>query len=165
LFRDLAGRELGRVEFRYDDAGRLMEEAQTRSEEVLPPEMLASRGFFGAGGDSIRRTHAYDAQGRRVETRSNIGPPGFDRKTVTYNEHGDPLVEVDEHEERDYAIDEEGRIADSPTRANARRSEARFRYDYDPQGNWVSKTVEGRPGSQDEFSLSAVERRIIAYFA
>ena len=174
LFRDLAGRELGRVEFRYDDAGRLMEEAQTRSEEVLPPEMLASlnpaqlhtvRGFFGGGGDSIRRTHAYDEQGRRVETRSNIGPLGFDRKTVTYNEHGDPLVEVDEHEERDYAIDEEGRIADSPTRANARRSEARFRYDYDPQGNWVSKTVEGRPGSQDEFSLSAVERRIIAYFA
>ena len=86
-------------------------------------------------------------------------------RTVTYNEHGDPLVEVREHEERDYAIDEEGRIADSPTRANPRRSEARFRYDYDSQGNWVSKTVEGRPGSQDEFSLSAVERRIIAYFA
>jgi hypothetical protein len=52
-----------------------MEEVQTRSEEVLPPEMLASlnpaqlhtvRGFYGAGGDSIRRTHAYDEQGRRV---------------------------------------------------------------------------------------------------
>src|SRR5215469_10700354 len=42
LFRDLAGRELGRVELRYDDAGRLIEEAQTRAEEVLPPEMLAS---------------------------------------------------------------------------------------------------------------------------
>ncbi len=62
-------------------------------------------------------------------------------------------------------IDEEGRIADSPTRANVSRSEARFRYDYDSQGNWVSKTVEGRPGSEDEFSLSAVEGRIITYFA
>jgi YD repeat-containing protein len=173
LFRDLAGRD-GRVEFRYDDVGQLMEEVQTRSEEVLPPEILASvnpaqlqtvRGSFGAGGDPIRRTHAYDEQGRRVETRSNIGPLRFDRKTVTYNEHGDPLVEVHEHEERDYAIDEEGRIADSPTQANVSRSEARFRYDYDAQGNWVSKTVEGRPGSEDQFSLSAVERRIITYFA
>ena len=174
LFRDLAGRELSRVDFRYDDAGQLMEEAQTISEEVLPPEMLASlnpvqlqtvRCLFGVGGNSFRRTHAYDEQGRRVETRSNIGPLGFDKKTVTHNEHGDPLVEADEHEERDYAIDEEGQIADSPTRANVSRSEARFRYDYDYQWNWVSKTVEGRPGSEDEFSPSAVERRIITYFA
>jgi hypothetical protein len=173
LFRDLAGRELSRVEFRYDDAGQLMEEAQTNSEEVFPPEMLAGlnsaqvqtvRGLFGAGGYSIRRTHAYDEQGRRVETLSNIGPLGLDRKTIAYNEHRDPLVEVNEHEEREYAIDEEGRIADSPTRANVIRSEARFRYEYDSQGNWVSKAVEGRPGSVDEFSLSAVERRIITYF-
>ena len=69
----------------------------------------------------------------------------FDRKTVTYNEHGDPAVELFEHEEREYSLDEEGRIADSPTRENVSRSEARFRYDYDPQGNWVSKAVEGRP--------------------
>ena len=173
VFRDVAGRELSRVEFRYDGAGQLLEEAQTSSEEILPPELIASlnpaqletlRGLFGAGGDAIRRTHAYDGQGRRVETRSDIGPLGFDRKTVTYNQHGDPLVEVSEHEGRGYAIDEEGRIADSPARAEGSRSEARFRYDYDSQGNWVSKAVEGRPGSEHEFSLSAVERRIITYF-
>jgi hypothetical protein len=172
-FRDLAGRELSRVEFRYDDDGQLVEEAQTRSEEVLPSEMLASlnpaqlhtvRELFGVGGESIRRTHAYDERGRRVETRSNIGPLGFDKKTITYNEFGDPLVEVYEHEERDYAIDEEGRIADSPTRENLSRSETRFRYNYDSQRNWVSKTVETRPDSEDEFSLSAVERRTITYF-
>src|SRR5580658_9236545 len=156
LFRDGAGRELSRVEFRYDDAGQLIEEAQASSEEVLPREMLAAlnpaqlqamRGLFGLGGDSIRRTHAYDERGRRVETRWNIGLLGRDRKTVTYNEHGDPLVEVFEHELREYGMDEAGRISDSPTRTNVSRSESRFRYDYDSQGNWVSKTVEGRPGS------------------
>ena len=161
LFRDPAGHELSRVEFRYDDAGRLVEEAQTNSEEVLPPEMLAAlnpaqwqtvRGFFGAGGESIRRTPAYDEQGRRVESRSNIGPLGFDRKTVTFNEHRDPLVEVYEHEERDYGIDEEGRVSDSPSRENVSRSEAHFRYEYDFQGNWISKTVESRSGSEGEFS-------------
>jgi YD repeat-containing protein len=172
-FRDLTGRELSHVDFRYDDGGRLVEEAQTNSEEVLPSEMLAAlnpaqlqtvRGFFGAGGESIRRTHAYDEHGSRIETRSNMGPLGFDRKTVTFNEYGDPLVEVHEHEEREFGIDEEGRIADTPSRENVSRSEARFRYEYDSQGNWLSKTVESRSGSEDELSLSAVERRTITYF-
>ncbi len=174
LFRDRAGRELSRVEFRYDDAGHLTEEAQSTSEEILPPEVRASlnpaqmqtvRGFLGAGGDSIRRTHAYDEQGRRTETCSNIEPLGFDRKTSTYNEHGDLFGEVYEHEEREYAIDEQGRIANAPARTNASRSEIRFRYDYDSQGNWVAKTVEGRSGSEGEFSVSSVERRILTYFA
>jgi YD repeat-containing protein len=172
-FRDVAGRELSRVEFRYDDAGCLVEEAQTNSEEVLPPEMLGSlnaaqlqtvRGLFGIGGESIRRTHAYDEQRRRIETRSNIGPLGFDKKTVIFNENDDPLIEVYEHEERDYGIDEAGRIADNPSRENVSRSEARFRYEYDSEGNWLSKTVESRSGSADRFSLSAVERRSITYF-
>src|SRR5579871_263802 len=173
-FRDLAGRELSRVEFLYDDAGHLIEEAQTSSEDVLPSEMLASlnpaqlqtvRGFVGAGGEPLRRTHVYDEQGRRVETRSIMGPLGFDRKTVVYNEHGDSVAEVHEHEERDYTIDEEGRIADSPAREKVSRSEVRLQYDYDSRGNWLSKTVEGRHGSDDEFALSTVERRTITYFA
>lgn len=167
IFRDLAGRELSRVEFQYDDAGHLLEEAQRSSKQVLPPEMLASlnaaqlrtvSGFLGAGGDCIRRTHTYDEQGRRIETRWNMGPLGFDRKTVTYNEHNDPIIEVYEHEEREYAIDEEGRLADTPAHTNASRSEAHFRYDYDSQGNWVSKIIE------DEFSISTEERRTITYF-
>jgi len=172
-FRDLAGQELSRVELRYDDAGRLVEEAQTNSQEVLPPEMLADlntaqleivRRFFGAGTESIRRIHAYDEHGRRVETRTKIGPLDCDRKTVSFNEHGDPLVEVDEHEERDHGIDDEGRISDGRDPQNVSRSEARFRYDYDGHGNWVSKTVECRSGSEDEFSLSSEERRTITYF-
>jgi len=159
LFRDLVGRELSRVEFRDDDAGQLIEETQTNSEEVLPPEMPASlnpsqwetvRGSFGIGGDCIRRTHGYDEHGRRIETCMDIGPLGFDRKTVTYNEHRDPPVEVNHHEEREYAIDEERRIADSPTRVNLSRSEARFRYDHDSRGNWVSKTVAGRSSGEAE---------------
>ena len=172
-FRDVTGRELSHVEFRYDDGGHLVEEAQTHSEEVLPPEMSAElnpaqlqtvRGFFGAGGESIGRTHAYDEQGRRIETRSHMGPLGFDRKTFAFNEYGDPVVEVYEHEEREFGIDEEGRIADTPSREDVSRSETRFRYDYDAQGNWLSKTVESRSGSEEEFSLSAVERRTITYF-
>jgi len=173
LFRDAAGRELSQVQFRYDDAGRLVEEVQMNSEAVLPPEMLAGanaaqlqtlRGFLGVGEGSIRRTHAYDEQGRRVETRSNTGPVGFDKQTLTLNDFGDPIVQVYEHEERDYGIDEEGRFSERPTREHASRTEARFQYEYDSHGNWISKKVENRSGSEGEFSISAAERRTITYF-
>jgi hypothetical protein len=172
-FHDLAGHELSRVEFRYDAAGQLIEEAQTRSEQALPPEIVASlnpaqletvRELFVSGPNSLRRAHAYDEKGCRVETRFNLGPLGSDRKTVKYNEHGDPVVELGEHEERECAVDDEGRIDDSSARETVRRSETRFRYEYDSQGNWVSKTVEGCAGTEGEFALSAVERRTITYF-
>jgi hypothetical protein len=67
------------------------------------------RALFGAGGKPIQRTHRYDGQGRRAETRSQIGPLGGDCKTVTYNDHGDQIQEVSEHEGRDFGIDDDGR--------------------------------------------------------
>jgi hypothetical protein len=44
------------------------------------------------------------------------------------------------------------------------RSEARFRYEYDAHGNWVMKTIEGRGGTDEGFTLSSVELRTICYF-
>lgn len=44
------------------------------------------------------------------------------------------------------------------------RSEARFLYDYDAQENWVMKTVQGRGAADQDFTLSSVERRTLAYF-
>jgi hypothetical protein len=173
LFHDTAGRQLSRVEFRYDEAGHMVEEAQTNAEETLPPETLASlnqaqletvRALFGAGGKPIQRTHRYDGQGRRAETRSQIGPLGGDCKTVTYNDHGDQIQEVSEDEGRDFGIDDDGRLTDTPTRESVSRSEARFRYDYDARGNWVLKTVESRGHADQDFTLSSVERRTITYF-
>jgi hypothetical protein len=119
IFHDTAGRQVSRVEFRYDESGHMVQEAQTNADEALPPEMLASlnqaqleavRELFGAGGKPILRTHRYDGQGRRAETRSRIGPLGGDTKTVTYNDHGDQIQEIYEHESRDYGIDDEGRL-------------------------------------------------------
>lgn len=172
LFHDTAGRQLSRVEFRYDEAGRMVEEALTKTEEALPPEMLASlnqaqletvRALFGAGGQPIQRTFRYDGQGR-VESRLHIGPLGGDCKTVTYNDNGDQIQEVCEHEGRDYSIDDEGRLNDTPARETISRSEARFHYDYDARGNWVLKTIESRGQADQDFTVSSVERRTITYF-
>jgi hypothetical protein len=173
LFCDAAGRLLSRVEFRYNADARLIEEAQTNTAERLPPEMLASlnpaqletvRALFGVAGEPMRVRHRYDEQGRRAGTESRMGPLGGQSKTVAYNGHGDQIEEVVEQDSRDYGIDDEGRLSDAPTRESVSRSEARFRYDYDAHGNWVTKTVEGRAGADQDFTLSSVERRTIGYF-
>ena len=64
-FLDSAGCQVSRVDLLYDEAGRLVEEAQTHSDEVLPSEMLT---LFGGGGKFVQRTHRYNDQGRRMET-------------------------------------------------------------------------------------------------
>ena len=55
-------------------------------------------------------------------------------------------------------------LADAPTRRSVSRSEARFRYGYDAHANWVMKTVESRGGTDQDLTLSSVERRRIGYF-
>jgi hypothetical protein len=173
LFHDSAGRLLSRVDFGYQEAGNLVEEAQTNMGETLPPEMAALlnsaqlatvRTLFGAAGEPIRRIHSYDGQGRRVGTRTRMGPLGGDSKTVAYNDRGDPIEEALEHDQRGYSIDDAGRLSDAPSGERVSRSEAHFRYDYDARGNWVVKTVESRGAASQDFTLFSFERRTIEYF-
>jgi hypothetical protein len=170
ILHDVAGRLLSRVELVYDHEGHLVEEAQTRVAETLPPEMLAGmnpaqleavRRLFGAGGD--RRLHRYDAQGRRIETCSTLfGPLGRDRKTMVYNDHGDQIGEVSEDEHREYSIDDTG-LSERATKESVTRAEARFHYEYDARGNWIKKVVEARGAADQDFSLSSLEQRTLAY--
>ena len=166
VFLDSDSQELTRVELRYDEAGRLVEEVQ--SKYTLPAEMLAC--FDEAQKETVRaafsarRTHRYDELGRRVQTRLQMGPLGGDAKTVIHNDYGDPIREITEHEQREYGMDDEGHFSPAPTKETVHRSEARFLYEYDASGNWVVKIVEGRGGDNQEFTRSSMERRTITYF-
>ena len=172
LFRDIEGRVLSRVEFVYDESGRLIEEAQTNAEETLPQEVLAQmnpaqlqtmRGVFGVG-EPFRRMHRYDSKGRRIETCSQLAVFGTDRKTTDYDEHGEPIQEKFEHESREFGIDDEGRFSNSPTKETVNHREARFHYAYDAHGNWVRKVVEGSDGAKHDFTISAIEQRTLVYY-
>lgn len=173
LFHDGEDRLLSRVEFLYDQDGNLVEEAQTKAAEMLLPgisssmnqaQIQAVQALLGGAGEPMRRTHRYNEQGRRIETQWQVGPLGSSRRTVEYNDHGDQIEEVSDDEARDYNLDDDGQLSDIPTRESTSRSEARFRYDYDAHGNWVSKTIEGRVNTDQDFTLSTVERRTLAYF-
>lgn len=173
LFHDAAGRRLSRVAFLYDEAGRLIEEAQSDSVDTLPPELAAElnpaqletvRALIGAGPNPNRVTHRYDEHGRRVETRSNIGPFANSCRKVQYNDRADPIEQIDEDETREFKIDDEGRLSANPTVEKATQSVARFHYEYDLHGNWLVRTVEGRNRVDEEFTVSSIERRGIDYF-
>lgn len=170
VFRDAGGRLLSRVEFRYDDAGHLVEEAHTAQIEGLPAGMLQGmtpaqaetvRGLFSALGS---RLHRYDERGRRIETSSEGSLLGGDRRLFQYNEHGDPVEEVSEMVSRDFGVDEEGKLSAEPTRENVSRTEARISYDYDTHGNWTRKLVESRSAPDRPFAVASEERRTIEYF-
>lgn len=172
-FEDAEGRLLSRVDFRYDEAGRLVEEAQRNTEAMLPaavtaqmnPAQLATvRALFGAGSEPRRCFHRYDAEGRRIETRLAIGPLMDERRTMAYNEHADLILQRTASTHRDYGIDDEGRLSEAPTREAAGGTEARFRYEYDARGNWVEKVTEYRPAAGEDFSTSSVERREVTYY-
>jgi len=174
LFLDAAGQTLSGVEFVYDEGGHLLEEAQTRVAGVLPPEAVSNmdpaqleaiRTLLGVGGEPTRRRHRYDGRGHRIETSCSLfGPLGSDRKTMAYNDHGDLIRELSEGQQRDYDLDDQGRLSESPTAQGTSRSEARFHYDYDGRGNWILKRVEGRSTSDQEFAVSSVDRRTLVYY-
>jgi YD repeat-containing protein len=171
-FYDASNRLLSRVDFSYDTNGNLIEEAQTNSAETLTgrfpelngPQLQALRALLGAAGEPIRRTHRYNEQGRRLETRSGITPLSVTTQIMTYNDHGDRIEEVCEDEAREYSVDDEGHLSESPATTRVSRSEARFRYDYDAHGNWVTKTVEHRSDTGQDFTVSSTELRTISYF-
>ena len=172
LFYDANEHLISKVSFTYNTHGNLVEEAQTKSAETVPSELVASLSpgqreavlaLFGASGEPVRRTHQYNDEGRRSESCSRVGLLGGDRKIVAYNIKGDVVEEICERDERDFSMDPEGRLSDAPTGERKIRSEARFHYEYDAEGNWVTKTVEIRGGTQQEFIVSTVGRRTIEY--
>jgi YD repeat-containing protein len=169
VLQDSNGRLLCRVEFTYDDAGRLVSEQLTSLADMPPAEHLAKMTPAAAAAArvlaSTTRHHRYDDRGRRIETRTSMfGPLGLSWQTMAYNEHDDKIEEISEDDHRAGSIDDEGGFIESPAERSVHRSEARFRYEYDSHGNWIAKVVEGRNDADKEFTVSTRERRTLVYF-
>lgn len=157
VFRDAAGELLSRVSFRYDAAGRLIEEAQRTEVRALPARLLPDltpgqfadlTRFLGAGKVPNGTTYRYNERGCRVERVRRLGGVLADRETAVFNEQGDKIA----------STTEPGELAGSDA------CEALFRYQYDGHGNWVEKITEYRTGPQRDFNVSAIERRTLTYF-
>jgi hypothetical protein len=167
LFHDVNDALISRVDLIYDDAGHLIEESQTQSRlpfpniDELPPEQRAAVQAL-LGGPTSRHVHRYDEAGRRIETQSSLfGSLGSGRETFAYNEHGDMISQVSEHDSREYGWNEQG-LSDKPGHHD--RSVARFLYEYDSRGNWTSKITEAGHGDHPDFTVTSTELRTLTYF-
>lgn len=167
VFSGMGDQPLSRVAFTHDSDGNLTEEAQNNLARQLPPALLAT--FNAAQLEAlarfqIRRTHRYDEHGRRIESRMQMGPLGGHVTTTDYNDHGDPIRQIDQHESQEFGVDEEGQFSAVPASKCETQSESRFHYEYDERGNWVTKAMEGRAAPDQGFTVSGTERRTITYY-
>jgi hypothetical protein len=161
LFHDGGGELITRIHLRHDERGNLVEEVCAH--QKLPSEMLgqispeqreAVRMLF-----TFRRHHRYDEQDRRIETSTKMAPNDIELETFAYNGHGDLSGTISESSHAEYEFGEEGTLTPKPDSTRSHRSEAQFRYQYDPHGNWIEKIAE-TPGR----TIWSVERRTLSYF-
>jgi hypothetical protein len=170
MFRDADGCLVGELTFRYSDEGNLIEETYRQfgqellQELLIPVEPVTSKTICRLSTTSAEpriRRHRYDELGRRIESVTDFGPLGMDRKIIGYNEHGDQNLEILYFERSEYDVNDKGHPG--PVRKKINESQARFHYQYDACGNWIEKIVESRTGHKD-FVVSSIERRILTYF-
>jgi hypothetical protein len=138
VFYDSDNRVIKRVLFRYDAAGRLVEEGEVESGSRLRADM--------------RNLYEYDRQGNRIAAEMHWGDLGGQRKTISYTELGDlkevriaPLAgEVDLGETAPWAT--------------------HYSYEYDPRGNWTSRTEQIRRLDSGLVTHTGVMRRTLEYW-
>ncbi len=109
---------------------------------------------------TICRRHRYDEHDHRIETAEYMAPNDFERETFAYNEFGDVISRVSESSHAEYSFEEEGELIPKPNSTRSQRFETQFRYEYDPNGNWIEKIAETSGGP-----IWTMERRTIRYFS
>jgi hypothetical protein len=172
VFYDRSDQPVNRVVFRYDGRGKLWEELQTRTPgayrdlfaDAPADQVDMLRAMFQSVGEPVRIEHRYDHLGCRVETYRHFGLLSTELIRRSFNQHGDELAETSEHHSQNYEIDDEGQLSPVPATESVSYSEARFQYEYDEHGNWITKTVKTRSAVDGEFSISSIEKRTISYF-
>lgn len=121
-FHDASDKVLNLVTFTYDTGGNLIEEVQMSASDTFddlfaeapPGEVAAHRALLQSVTGPMRTTHRYDDEGRRVETRRQLGLMVDQIRIRAYNNHGDEVAETDENYTRDYGVDEEGQLLPVP---------------------------------------------------
>jgi hypothetical protein len=135
---DSDNRVIRRILFRYDAAGRLVEEGEVESGTRLRADM--------------RNLCEYDNRGNRTVEEKRWGALGGQRKTMSYTELGD-LKEV--------------QIAPLPAEVDLDETapwSTHYSYEYDTQGNWTSRTKQIRGLESGLVTHTDVTRRTLQYW-
>jgi len=143
---DVDDRVIRHILFRYDQAGRLIEEGELAFDDRLR--------------DDLRNLYRYDVHGRCVEAEMYWDGFGGARKIMSYNEHGDlhqtsvdPLGGGLHFEEPGWT-----------DRSFPRTRWTEYKYEYDTYGNWVTQTEQIRKSLHGPIVHTQVTRRTLNYW-
>ncbi|HWR36234.1 MAG TPA: hypothetical protein VN622_10230 [Clostridia bacterium] len=144
-----------------DELGALMNDAQKKA----VAKFLARS--FGSGESAYK----YDAQGRVIEKRVTGGLLGNEVTMIRYNDGGDVSAEESNRTPTPemnaaFGVDEAGNMApvSKSKGLGPSRTDVRYAYEYDAQGNWTQKTVSVRSESDGEFNVSMTTHRTLTYY-
>jgi hypothetical protein len=178
LFQNENGATILRVILSRDDARRLIkEESQSGDQppfpvaqalENAPPEVRASAEallsqLFAPGKPMFATTYRYDQAGRQIERYQLMGGETLQRTTREFDEHSNPVHEVEERTSGDVQAGEFGNLQSVNPKAFGH--EARFSYKYDSYTNWTERIVSMRYDTTSDFQPSNIERREIRYYS
>jgi YD repeat-containing protein len=169
----------------YDAKGRAAETKLVveNPESILPAEtrekILAESGGSAAdlkehlnkilgGHQGMFRTYSnYDAEGRVIEKRQQIGASLETVTKISYNDHGDKIEEKSTTS-GDPNPGENARSSNVSSTASVSsssdQSEVNYTYRYDSFGNWTQQTITSRSSQNDPWTVSAVYQRKITYY-
>ena len=125
------------------------EETQTLTEEQRAEFEAEIAQMFAPGTPMSKHVHAYDEEGKLIESRLTMMGMEANRRTFAYDERGNKTEEVSYGE------------------GGAFESKAIFTREYDDRGNWTKELVSSASSWDAEFGLSTpvhVTCRHITYY-
>lgn len=179
--RDASGNLTMRIVRSYDEQGNVTGDKLIPEEINTPiPNELASQlgdaqkkamaSFVASAFYSGESKYKYDAKCRVVEKHRSRGVVGDTSTTIKYNDRGDISEEITlERRQADvvgeFKIDDTGKRspASTPSVPAQTRTETRYTYEYDAQGNWTKKITSSHTGNS-EFMTSAIVERSLTYY-
>ena len=109
-----------------------------------------------------RTAYSYDERGRQIERKTSMAGLSQNHTVWEYDEHDDPVREIDENVSGEFQTDESGNLQSVNPKSS--RHEVRYEYKYDSHGNWTERIVSVRYETNPAFQRSNVERRQIEYY-
>ena len=141
----------------YDEMGRITEENLTMHDPGAFVSFHEDPRINSAGKSWLRAQAGgrwvkffYDSE-NVVRTLRQQEPGKEETIVTTYNEHGDPVVEITTTTSGDSG-------------ESASYSEMRYTYRYDQAGNWTERVAEYRSSPQGTFQAAVTVRRTLEYF-
>ena len=157
LLKNGEGDVLRRLVVDRDEYGKIVKAQLLLGAQPLVPDLPG----FGAGAALMTVAYAWDEKGRQTEMVRTLLGLCEEREMYRYDDHGNRTETTSEEQRCEAKMGDDGTLERGTPEFH--RSQTRFDYKYDAQGNWIERVVSGRRESNPDFTPSSIERREITY--